>query len=78
MSSLGSSPGFFDLVGNVRTMRRLKPDPVPDEMHERLEIPEEFGVVVTIPIGYPLGKFGPVRRDGAANVTYFDVWGEKD
>ena len=25
-------PAFFDLVGNVRAMRRLKPDPIPDEL----------------------------------------------
>ena len=25
-------PRFFDLVGNVRAMRRLRPDPVPDEL----------------------------------------------
>ena len=23
---------FFDLVGNMRAMRRLKPDPVPDDV----------------------------------------------
>lgn len=48
-----------------------------DELHEHFAIPDEFGVVVTIPIGYPIGKFGPARRTPAANVTYFDVWGEK-
>lgn len=47
-----------------------------DELHERFEIPIEYGVVVTIPIGYPLGKFGPVRRKPAENVTYFDRWGD--
>ena len=47
-----------------------------DELHERFEIPIEYGVVVTIPIGYPLGKFGPVRRKPAENVTYFDQWGD--
>ncbi|MXW50730.1 MAG: nitroreductase, partial [Gammaproteobacteria bacterium] len=26
------NPGFFDLVGNMRAMRRLKPDPVPEAM----------------------------------------------
>jgi len=46
-----------------------------DELHARFEIPTEFGVVVTIPIGYPMGKFGPVRRKPAEAVTYFDKWG---
>ena len=27
-----TNPSFFDLVGNVRAMRRLKPDPVPMEL----------------------------------------------
>ena len=27
-----TNPHFFDLVGNVRAMRRLKPDPVPMEL----------------------------------------------
>ena len=46
-----------------------------DELMERFEIPEEYGVVVTIPIGFPLGRFGPVRRRPAEKVTYFDRWG---
>ena len=29
---LGDNPGFFDLVGNMRAMRRLKPDPVPEAL----------------------------------------------
>ena len=87
-------PQFFDLVGSVRAMRRLLPDPVPDELlfkvlnagvqapsgmntqlMEHFEIPVEYGVVVTIPIGYPMGRFGPVSRRPAELVTYFDRWG---
>jgi nitroreductase len=48
-----------------------------DELHERFEIPEEYGVVVTMPIGYPRGKFGPVRRKPAEDVTFFDRWGDR-
>jgi hypothetical protein len=29
-----------------------------------------------IPIGYPLGKFGPVRRGLLASVVYKDRWGQ--
>jgi nitroreductase len=47
-----------------------------DEMHERFDIPYDYGIVVTMPIGYPMGKFGPVRRRPAEDVTYFDRWGE--
>ncbi len=47
-----------------------------DELHERFGIPEEYGVVATIPIGFPLGKFGPVTRRPAEEVTYFSQWGK--
>ncbi|MGE4606553.1 MAG: nitroreductase family protein [Myxococcota bacterium] len=46
-----------------------------DQLMERFEIPVEYGVVVTIPIGYPMGRFGPVTRRPAEKVTYFDRWG---
>ena len=46
-----------------------------DELMERFEIPVEYGVVVTIPIGYPMGRLGPVTRRPAEEVTYFDRWG---
>lgn len=48
-----------------------------DDLHAEFEIPEEYGVVVTMPIGWPMGKFGPVRRKPAAEVTYFDRWGAR-
>ena len=45
------------------------------EMMEHFEIPVEYGIVVTMPIGYPMGRFGPVRRRPAEEVTHFDRWG---
>ena len=45
-----------------------------DELHAYFEIPTEYGVVSTIPIGWPLGRFGPVTRRPASDVTYFDSW----
>ncbi len=48
-----------------------------DELHERFDIPEEYGVVATIPIGFPQGKFGPVTRRPAEETTYFDQWGNR-
>ncbi len=45
------------------------------ELHEYFEIPNDYGVVVTIPIGYPIGKFGPVTRSPAEELTYLDKWG---
>lgn len=47
------------------------------ELHERFGIPETYGVVVMIPIGYPEGKFGPISRRPAAEVTHFDRWGQQ-
>jgi nitroreductase len=31
-----SDPGLFEIVGSTRSMRRLKPDPVPDELIRRI------------------------------------------
>ncbi|MEM7080497.1 MAG: nitroreductase family protein [Pseudomonadota bacterium] len=45
------------------------------ELQARFGIPEEYGVVVTMPIGWPLGKFGPVTRKPAAESTHFNFWG---
>lgn len=45
-----------------------------DELHKYFNIPDSFGVVVTIPIGYPLGKFGPVSRIPAQKKTFIDRW----
>lgn len=46
-----------------------------EEMQARFGIPDEYGIVVTLPIGFPMGRFGPVRRKPAEDVTYFDAWG---
>ena len=47
-----------------------------DELHAYLGIPETYGVVVTIPIGWPLGRFGPVTRKPATQATFFNHWGD--
>jgi nitroreductase len=44
------------------------------ELHAHFQIPDSYGVVVAIPIGYPLGKFGPVTRIPAQQQTFLDVW----
>lgn len=46
-----------------------------EELHTYFDIPEDYGVVVTMPIGWPMGNFGPVRRKPAAQSTFFDRWG---
>jgi len=49
-----------------------------EELHEYFEIPDEYAVVVTMPIGYPLGKFGTVRRTPAEEKTFFNRWGNSE
>ena len=47
-----------------------------DELHQYFGIPDEFGVVVTMPIGWPMGKFGPITRIPAEDLTFIDRWGD--
>ncbi len=48
------------------------------ELHERFGIPDEYGVVVMMPVGFPMGKFGPVTRRPAPESTYFDRFGNRE
>ncbi len=48
------------------------------ELHQYFEIPKDYGVVVTIPIGWPMGNFGPVTRIPAEKMTFMDSWGSAD
>jgi nitroreductase len=45
------------------------------ELHAYFAIPQDYGVVVTMPIGWPMGQFGAVTRLPAEKVTFFDEWG---
>ena len=49
-----------------------------DELHAYFNIPDEWGVVVTMPIGWPMGNFGPVTRKPAEVCTFFDTWENTD
>lgn len=48
-----------------------------EELHEYFRIPPDYGVVVTIPIGWPLGRFGPVTRTPAEQMTHYERWQEE-
>ncbi len=48
-----------------------------DELHERFGVPEEVAMVALIPIGFPRGKFGPVRRTPVGALTHFGRWGNR-
>jgi len=52
------------------------------KMHEAdvkalLGIPDNFETVALVPLGYPVGKYGPARRRPAQEVTHWERWGEQ-
>ena len=49
-----------------------------DEMHDYYGIPEDYGVVAVIPVGFPSGRFGPVSRDPVESKTHYGKWGNHD
>jgi nitroreductase len=44
------------------------------EWKRELAIPDEVRTFAVVPVGRPLGKFGPVRRRPAADVIHRDRW----
>lgn len=45
-----------------------------DAVRKVLDLPETFAALCLIPVGYPLGKFGPVSRRPLDEVMRFDQW----
>ena len=45
------------------------------EVRELLGMPEESEPVALIPLGFPAGRFGPLRRRPVEEVTFADRWG---
>ena len=43
-------------------------------MAEALNLPETMAAYCLIPVGYPLGNFGPVTRKPVAEIMRFDRW----
>ncbi len=39
-----------------------------------LNLPETMGAFCLIPVGYPLGRFGPVTRRPVEEIMRFDLW----
>jgi nitroreductase len=39
-----------------------------------LGVPRDYGIYALIPIGYPVGRFGPVRRRPVTDVLHWDRW----
>src|SRR3954447_2005358 len=46
------------------------------EVEAALGLPPDWHSYALLPIGYPLGRFGPVRRIPLEEVVYADRWGE--
>lgn len=45
-----------------------------DEWKAALGIPDDMRTFAAIPVGWPLGRFGPVRRRPVADVVHRDRW----
>jgi nitroreductase len=46
------------------------------EVEAALGLPADVHSYALIPIGYPMGRFGPVRRVPLAEVVFADQWGQ--
>ena len=46
------------------------------EVDATLGLPPDVHTYALLPIGYPMGRFGPVRRLPLAEVVYEDRWGQ--
>jgi nitroreductase len=62
------------LGASLTTMHRM----FEDELAKRLGVPDDVGIVSLLPIGFPKGRFGPVTRTPAGELTHFDRWGEQN
>ncbi|MHA1108958.1 MAG: nitroreductase family protein [Alphaproteobacteria bacterium] len=60
-------------LGATLTARHLHFE---QEVEAILGLPEGMHSYAIIPIGYPMGKFGPTRRAPLSEVAYLDRWGE--
>lgn len=45
-----------------------------EAVRKALKLPDTMAAYCLIPVGYPLGKFGPVTRKPVAEVMRFDQW----
>jgi len=45
------------------------------EIRELLSIPDEVNTYALLPIGYPINKFGPVKRRPLNEVAFLDEFG---
>jgi nitroreductase len=48
-----------------------------DEVRAILDLPEDVFTFALMPIGYPVGKYGPLARRPVSEVVFADRWGNK-
>ncbi|MCY4416669.1 MAG: nitroreductase family protein [Chloroflexi bacterium] len=60
-------------LGATLTSRHLRHA---NEVDEILGLPSGVHSYAILPIGYPMGNFGPVRRGPLTDVVYQDRWGQ--
>jgi len=60
-------------LGATLTTRHLVHE---KETEAALGLPQGVHSYAILPIGYPMGNFGPVRRGPLAEIVYGDKWGE--
>ena len=60
-------------LGSTLTTRHLQYE---KEAEEAMGIPPGFHSYAILPIGYPMGRFGPVGRGPLADIVYLDRWGQ--
>jgi nitroreductase len=60
-------------LGSVLTTRHLLYE---QDVREALALPENAETFAILPIGWPIGKFGPVSREPVEKVTFFNQWGQ--
>ena len=60
-------------LGSTLTTRHIAYE---KEVDAAMGIPPGFHSYAILPIGYPMGRFGPVGRGPLAEVVYLDGWGK--
>jgi nitroreductase len=45
-----------------------------DAVRTALDLPESFAALCLLPVGYPMGRFGPVTRKPVDTIMRFDRW----
>jgi nitroreductase len=60
-------------LGSTLTTRHIQYE---KEVDAAMGIPPGFHSYAILPIGYPMGRFGPVGRGPLADVVYLDGWGK--